>query len=241
MKTLVKICGISDTAHALVAAEAGADLIGLVFYPPSHRYVSAEQAGEIVRALRAAGHRTLAVGLFVNDDPARVSAIADELGLDLIQLSGDEQPTVLARLNRPVLRSVRLGAGESVVRVRERLTAATVMLQTRDAGPLGQPLTPLVDAHVPGRWGGTGTSADWDAAATLSRLWPLLLAGGLTPENVAAAIAAVHPLGVDVSSGVETDKIKDLAKIRAFIQAVRAAETTPGNRTDFRESLSGGA
>jgi phosphoribosylanthranilate isomerase len=228
MTTLVKICGISDPAHALVAAEAGADLIGLVFYPPSHRYVSPARAGEIVRALRAAGHRTLAVGLFVNDDPARVSAVADEVGLDLIQVSGDEQPTDLARLNRPVLRSVRLGAGEGVARVRERLTAATVMLQAREAGPLGQPLTPLVDAHVPGQWGGTGTMADWDAAATLSRLWPLLLAGGLAPENVAAAIAAVGPLGVDVSSGVETEKAKDPAKIRAFVRAARAADTAAG-------------
>lgn len=228
MSILVKICGISDPAHALVAAEAGADLIGLVFYPPSHRFVSVERASEIVRALRAAEHRTLAVGLFVNEDPARVNAVADEAGLDLIQVSGDEQPTELARLHRPLLRSVRLGAGEGVVRVRERLTAATMMLQGREAGPLGQSLTPLVDAHVPGQWGGTGTMADWDAAATLSRLWPLLLAGGLTPENVAAAIAAVQPLGVDVSSGVETNKVKDPAKIRAFVRAVRAAEGGDG-------------
>jgi phosphoribosylanthranilate isomerase len=240
MTTLVKICGISDPAHALVAAEAGADLIGLVFYPPSHRNVSVERAGAIVRALRAAGYGTLAVGLFVNEDPARVSAIADEVGLDLIQVSGDEQPAELARLNRPLLRSVRLGAGEGVVRVRERLTAATVMLQSAEAGPLGQPLTPLVDAHVPGRWGGTGTMADWEAAATLSRLWPIFLAGGLTTENVAAAIAAVQPLAVDVSSGVETDKVKDPAKIRAFVRAARAAEVTAGNRNDFRDSLSGG-
>jgi phosphoribosylanthranilate isomerase len=203
--------------------------------------VSVERAGEIVRALRAAGHRTLAVGLFVNEDPARVCAVADEAGLDLIQLSGDEQPTELARLNRPILRSVRLGADAGVVRVRERLTAATVMLQGREAGPLGQPLTPLVDAHVPGQWGGTGATADWEAAATLSRLWPLLLAGGLTPENVTAAIAAVQPLGVDVSSGVETNKVKDPAKIRAFVRAARATEATSGNRSDFRDSLSGGA
>lgn len=241
MTTLVKICGISDPALGLVAAEAGADLIGLNFYPPSHRYVSVERAGEIVRALRAAGHRTLIAGLFVNEDPSRASAVADEVGLDLIQFSGDEQPADLARLNRPVLRSVRLGAGESVVRVRERLTAASVMLQAREAGPLGQPLTPLVDANVPGQWGGTGEMADWEAAATLSRLWPLLLAGGLTPENVAAAIAAVRPFGIDVSSGVETDKVKDPAKIRAFIRAARAADVAMSNGTDFRDSLSGGA
>jgi phosphoribosylanthranilate isomerase len=224
MSTLVKICGVSRPEHALVAAEAGADLIGLVFYPPSHRNVSTEQAAAIVQALRAARHATLAVGLFVNEDPARVNAVADSAGLDLVQLSGDEQPATLARLNRPILRSVRIAAGEGVVRVRERLTAATTMLGPREPGPLGQPLTPLLDAHVPGFWGGTGTQADWDAAATLARLWPLFLAGGLTPENVGAAIRAVGPLGVDVSSGVETDKVKDPAKIRAFIAAARAAD-----------------
>ena len=224
MSTLVKICGVSRPEHALVAAEAGADLIGLVFYPPSHRNVTPGQAAAIVRALRAAGHATLAVGLFVNEDPARINAVAGEVGLDLVQLSGDEQPAGLARIARPLLRSVRIAAGEGVVRVRERLTAATTMLGPRDPGPLGQPLTPLLDAHVPGLWGGTGTQADWDAAATLARLWPLLLAGGLTPENVGAAIRAVGPLGVDVSTGVETDKVKDPAKIRAFIAAARAAD-----------------
>ena len=220
----VKICGISDPAHALAAAEAYADLIGLVFYPPSHRNVTVAQARAIVRALREAGHSTVVAGLFVNEEPDRMNATADEVGLDLIQLSGDEQPADLARLNRPVLRSVRVGEGESVVRVRERLTSAAIMVQGRAPGPLGQPLTPLVDAHIPGRWGGTGTQADWDAAATLSRLWPIVLAGGLTPENVAAAIDAVQPFGVDVSSGVETNKVKDPAKIRAFIAAAHAAE-----------------
>ncbi len=224
MKTLVKICGVTTPAHALVAAEAGADLIGLNFYPPSHRNLAPEAAAGIVRALRAAGHGTLAVGLFVNEDPAHINAIAATVGLDLIQLSGDEQPADLARLARPVLRAVRIAPGESLVRIRERLTSATTMLGPRDPGPLGQPLTPLLDAHVPGAYGGTGTPADWDAAATLARLWPLFLAGGLTSDNVGAAIGAVGPFGVDVSSGVETAKVKDPAKIRAFIAAVRAAD-----------------
>ena len=219
----VKICGIGEPEHALIAAEAQADMIGLVFYPPSHRNISTERARTIVRALRAAGHATVVAGLFVNDEPTRMNAIADEVGLDMIQVSGDEQPSILAQLNRPILRSVRLGAGEGIVRVRERITSAMIMVQPRAQGPLGQPLTPLVDAHVPGQWGGTGNQADWDAAATLSRLWPILLAGGLTPENVGAAVAAVRPLGVDVSTGVETNKVKDPAKIRAFIAAAHAA------------------
>lgn len=225
MKTLVKICGISTVESALVAAGSGADLLAFNFYPPSHRNVTPEVAGAIVRELRAAGHATLAVGLFVNEDSTRINAIADTVGLDLVQLSGDEQPATLAALARPILRAVRVAAGESLVRVRERLTSATTMLGPRDPGPLGQPLTPLIDAHLPGAYGGTGMHADWAAAATLARLWPLFLAGGLTPENVGAAIRAVKPFGVDVSSGVETDKMKDLAKIRAFIAAVREADT----------------
>lgn len=224
MSTWIKVCGVSTTESALIAAEAGAHLIGLVFYPPSHRNVTPERAAAIVRALRAARHGTLAVGLFVNEAPARINAIADEVGLDLVQLSGDEQSADLARIALPLLRSVRVGAGESLVRVRERITAATTMRGPREPGPFGQPLTPLIDAHVPGAYGGTGTQADWEAAATLSRLWPVVLAGGLTPENVGAAIRAVGPLGVDVSSGVETDKVKDPAKIRAFIAAVGAAD-----------------
>lgn len=224
MSTLVKICGISTIESALIAAEAGADLLGLVFYPPSHRNITPAVAGAIVRELRAAGHATLTVGLFVDESPERINMIAREVGLDLVQLSGDEQPADLARLAHPLLRSIRIAPGDSLVRVRERLTGATTMLGPREPGPLGQPLTPLIDAHVPGAYGGTGTQTDWAAAATLARLWPIVLAGGLTPENVGAAIRAVEPFAVDVSSGVETDKIKDPIKIRAFIAATRAAD-----------------
>lgn len=226
-ETLVKICGISTPDHALVVAEAGAELIGLVFYPPSHRYVTPEQAAGIVRALRAAGHQTLTVGLFVNQSPDEMNAVAEQVGLDLIQLSGDEQPTIVGQLRRPALRSIRVGADESVVRLRERITANIALANHNNPGPLGQPLTPLLDAHVPGAYGGTGTQADWEKAATLARLWPLFLAGGLTPENVGAAIRAVQPFAVDVSTGVETNKVKDVQKIRAFIAAVRAATAVP--------------
>jgi len=224
VSTLIKICGIGTVESAFVAAVAGADLLGFVFYPPSHRNVTPAAAGAIVRELRAAGHATLAVGLFVDETPERINMIATEAELDLVQLSGDEQPADLARLDRPILRSVRIAPGDSLVRVRERLTSATTMLGPREPGPLGQPLTPLIDAHVSGAYGGTGIQADWSAAATLARLWPIFLAGGLTPENVGVAIRAVEPFAVDVSSGVETDKAKDPAKIRAFIAATREAD-----------------
>ena len=224
MSTLVKICGISTVESAFVAAEAGGDLLGLVFYPPSHRNIMPALAGAIVRELRTAGHATLAVGLFVNETPERINAIATEVGLDLVQLSGDEQPADLARIDRPILRSISIAPGDSLVRVRERLTSATTMLGPCEPGPLGQPLTPLIDAHIPGAYGGTGIQTDWAAAATLARLWPIFLAGGLTPENVGAAIRAVEPFAVDVSSGVETEKAKDPNKIRAFIAAAREAD-----------------
>lgn len=223
-RTLVKICGVRTPEAALVAADAGADLLGLVFYPPSPRHIAPHEGAEIVRALGAHGLRPLVVGLFVNETPERINRTAREVGLDLAQLCGDEQPADLARIAVPLLRSLRLAPDDGPARARARLTAATVMTHGREPGPLGRPLTPLLDAHVPGRYGGTGARADWEQAATLARLWPLFLAGGLTPENVGPAIMKVRPLGVDVSSGVETDGVKDSDKIRAFVRAVRAAD-----------------
>ncbi len=222
--TLVKICGVSTPENALAAAAAGADLLGLVFYRQSHRTVSPTAALTIVRALRAAGHTLPVAGLFVNEAPSWINAIADEIGLDLIQLSGTESSADLIAINRPALRAVRVAAGADADALDAPLADADARLAGRDGGPLGHPLLPLLDAHVPGAYGGTGARADWEVAAALAARRPLFLAGGLTPENVGAAIRAVRPFGVDVSSGVETDKLKDPAKVRAFIAAVRAAD-----------------
>jgi len=222
--TLVKICGVSTPESALAAAEAGADLLSLVFYRQSHRAVSPTAALTIVRALRAAGHTLPIAGLFVNEAPNWINVIADAVGLDLIQLSGDESPADLSALARPILRAVRVAAGADPDALDAPLADADARLAGRDGGPLGHPLLPLLDAHVPGAYGGTGARADWEVAAALAARRPLFLAGGLTPENVGAAIRAVRPFGVDVSSGVETDKLKDPAKVRAFIAAVRAAD-----------------
>ena len=224
--TLVKICGVSTPESALAAAEAGADLLGLVFYRQSHRAVSTTAALTIVRALRAAGHTLPVAGLFVNEAPNWINVIADEVGLDLVQLSGDEPLAALAAIIRPILRSVRVAAGADADTLAAPLADADARLAGRDGGPLGHTLLPLLDAHVPGEYGGTGARADWEIAAALASRRPVFLAGGLAPENVGAAIRAVRPFGVDVSSGVETDKVKDPAKIRAFITAVRAADTT---------------
>lgn len=222
--TLVKICGVSTPESALATAEAGADLLGLNFYRQSHRAVSPTAALTIVRALRAAGHGLPVVGLFVNEAPNWINVVADEVGLDLVQLSGDESPADLTAIERPTLRSVRVAAGAEADALDASLADADARLAGRDGGSLGHPMLPLLDAHVPGAYGGTGTRTDWDIAAALAGRRPLFLAGGLTPENVGAAIRAARPFGVDVSSGVETDKVKDLDKIRDFIAAVRAAD-----------------
>ncbi|GAB4427707.1 MAG: phosphoribosylanthranilate isomerase [Chloroflexi bacterium OHK40] len=204
---LVKICGLRTVEHALAAASA--DMLGLVF-APSRRQVSVEQAATIAAALRARGAPApRLVGLFVNASPASIITVASAVGLDLVQLSGDEPPEDADALSLPVIKAVRMDGS-----ARE-----TAWIRRAASGEL----TLLVDAHVPGAYGGTGVRADWQRAAELAATTPLILAGGLTPANVATAISAVRPLGVDVSSGVETDGHKDPAKIEAFLEAARSA------------------
>lgn len=215
--TLVKICGIREPAHARVAVEAGADMLGLVFYAPSPRDVTIERARAVHDAVREAdpdGRVTL-VGLFVNEAPGQMNAIADEVGLDVIQLSGDEPASVVAELNRPAFASLRIdssGKLDEEGRFRELCAA--------------RPRAIMVDAHVPGLYGGTGTVADWFVATDFALRYPVILAGGLRPENVAEAVRRVKPFAIDVSSGVETDGVKDPTKIRAFVAAARAAWTS---------------
>ncbi|MGH9174585.1 MAG: phosphoribosylanthranilate isomerase [Vicinamibacterales bacterium] len=212
--TLVKICGIREVEHALVAVEAGAELLGLVFYPPSPRNVTIEEAGRVRDAVLAVDPvgRLRLVGLFVNETPERMNAVAEAVGLDIIQLSGDEPARMIGALNRPVIASVRIdssGRFDEEGRFQE-LTAA-------------RPMAVMVDARVPGMYGGTGTVADWFVAADFARRYPIFLAGGLRPENVGDAVLRVKPYCVDVSSGVETSGRKDSEKIRAFIAAARCA------------------
>jgi phosphoribosylanthranilate isomerase len=208
--TVVKICGLRTTEHALVALEAGADLLGFIF-APARRQVSPVEVAAIGAAVRAApgGNRVSLVGVFVNEAPEHMAATAAECGLDAIQLSGDEDQGVLRELpqGRAIIKAVRLAGAAA------------------EQGWLdAQGLRLLVDAHVPGAYGGAGVVAEWDRAAALARRRPIILAGGLTPGNVATAIGQVRPWGVDVSSGVETNGAKDSAKIRAFVAAVRAAD-----------------
>lgn len=196
----VKICGISDVENALMAAEAGADAIGLVF-APSRRRVTVEQAREIVDALPPFVTK---VGLFVDEDPARIEEVADACRLDVVQLHGSESPGFCAALGRTVIKAIRVKDAASLA----------VMDGYRVAGF-------LLDSYHPEVAGGTGRTFDWDLAEQVSGRYRVILSGGLTPANVTEAIEKVRPHGVDVSSGVETDGRKDPAKIREFVMRVR--------------------
>ena len=211
-----KICGITNVEDALVVAQAGADAIGLNFYSRSPRHITEAAAGEIVRALPAG---IVKVGLFVDTPAADICRLFDHLPLDLIQLHGDQPPEFLAQLgDRPVMPAFRVGP--------ERLGPVTAYL-TRCRELAQRPAMVLLDALVVGEYGGTGQIADWSAAQTLaveSDVPPLVLAGGLTPANVAAAIRTVGPTAVDVASGVESRPgRKDPALVEAFLRAARTA------------------
>jgi phosphoribosylanthranilate isomerase len=154
-----------------------------------------------------------------------IAATVARCGLDLVQLSGDEGAADVERLGVPLLMAVRALPGEDVDALRERIHALRRAARSLPPGPLGQPLMPLLDAHVPGQYGGTGQRGDWALAAALAAEERIMLAGGLTPENIADAVRAVQPWGVDVASGVEAagqPGIKDATRIDAFIRAVRA-------------------
>jgi phosphoribosylanthranilate isomerase len=211
----VKICGITRPEDAISAAEAGADAIGLNFYPRSPRYVTLEQAQAIVAATPAGVAK---VGVFVNATSCSVSAAAHRLGLDLVQLHGDEPPEYLAELGGlNVVRAFRCGP--------EGITP--VLAYLGGCQEIGwEPRMVLCDAFSQGSYGGTGQVVDWATVANytgLPELPPLVLAGGLTPDNVADGIRAARPAAVDTASGVEgSPGIKDPDRIRRFVEAARA-------------------
>ena len=200
-----KICGITRIEDALAAVEQGADAIGLVFYAKSPRAVTVQQARMIVAALPPF---VTTVGLFVDASRCELGEILDAVPLDLLQFHGDETPAECEGYHRPYIKALRVKPGDDV--------AAQVALYENASGV-------LLDTYVPGIPGGTGEAFDWSLVPEgLSK--PVILAGGLTAENVAQAIAQVRPYAVDISGGVEVSKgIKDAAKIRAFMQAVKAA------------------
>lgn len=204
--TIVKICGITAPEHMLIAAASGADYLGLVF-APSRRQVTCEHAQVLIQSLRAAGYTTPVVGLFVNASTAAIRTVVQACALDVVQLHGNEPLAILDEVpTLPIWRAVRLAGSPDEAE----------WLASHDSR-----ITLLVDAAVPGVYGGTGTTADWQAAATLAQQRRVVLAGGLNPRNVQSAITHVRPWGVDVSSGVERDGFKDNGLIAAFVDIAK--------------------
>ena len=225
--TLVKICGVSDVKHARAAAAFGADFIGMVF-APSSRQVTLGQAKRISEGL-SKGHsppigrpdtglilaaldsrRPLLVGVFADQDADTINAISEDVGLDLIQLSGSEPWEVCDHINRPIFKCMKVRQGE---------TAEQVMVHVHEGAVV------LLDPYVEGTYGGTGRTLDRKVAAQIAQQMPTVLAGGLTPKNVGDAVRTVQPWAVDVSSGVETEGVKDTDKIRTFIAAAKEVAT----------------
>jgi phosphoribosylanthranilate isomerase len=202
----VKICGITNAEDAAAAVAAGADALGFVFHVKSPRVVEPAVVKRIVAGLPPF---VLTLGVFVNEEAKRVRDIMDDCGLALAQLHGDESAAYCELLGRPALKALRLRGPESLLGLAE--------FKGR-AGVRGF----VLDAYSEAAYGGTGKVADWPLAATVARTVPVLLAGGLTPDNVREAVHAVRPYGVDVSSGVEAAPgRKDHRKIEAFVRAAK--------------------
>jgi len=198
----VKICGITNLDDALIALDAGADALGFVFHCASPRHMFPEQAARIISQLPPF---IQTVGLFVNEAQATVNEVADLCGLDIIQLHGEEPPEYCNAIRRRIIKAVRV-KDISSLEIMGRYPAATFLL----------------DAWSPAAHGGTGQTFNWDIAEAAARQHRIILAGGLTPENVADAVRQVRPYGVDVSSGVELSRgMKSAAKVREFISTAK--------------------
>lgn len=211
---IVKICGITNIEDARAAAEAGADMLGFIFYPPSPRYVTPDRAREILDALGDRRDAIRAAGVFVNESLEHVRAVMEAAMMDLAQLHGSEPPEMVREMGARAYKSLQ---GKDLD------TAHALMANYRAAvnGNLPAFIADAPPAKLPG---GNGMVADWSVAREMAREFPILLAGGLNPENVRQAIKLVQPYGVDVSSGVErTPGRKDHDKVREFIAKVKSA------------------
>jgi phosphoribosylanthranilate isomerase len=210
--TKVKICGLTRVEDARAAAQAGADFLGFVFYPPSPRYVGPEAARRIIDTIRPTSSLIRTVGVFVDESLDAIRQTSRHSGLDYVQLHGSEPPEMASALMAEglgTIKAFRVRDGASLDGVaRYRVTAY------------------LLDAYVPGEAGGTGTTFDWALVAQAKAHGRVILAGGLNAENVAAAVRATDPWGVDVSSGVETEPgRKDTDKIRRFVARAKGCST----------------
>jgi phosphoribosylanthranilate isomerase len=207
--TRIKICGLTQAEHALVAGQAGADFLGLVF-APSRRQITPEKARELVHAVCGLATKPAVVGVFVNRPAEEVNRIADYCSLDWVQLSGHESWVYCQEIKKPVIKVIHISPSTTVEEVLSNIETGHRMLAKKE-------FVCLLDST----YGGSGQTFDWNVAVEVAARFPVIVAGGLTPTNVGELLLAVKHWGVDVSSGVETDGQKDPAKIRAFIEAVR--------------------
>lgn len=199
----VKICGITNMEDARAAVDYGADALGFIFFPGSPRYITPEKAGEIISYLPPF---VTTVGVFVNEDPAKIRSIAEFSGISMPQLHGDEPPDV-CRLCHRVIKAFRVRDFTDLASLEKYQAAAF-----------------LLDTYTPDSYGGTGQVFNWDIALEAKRFGRIILSGGLTPDNIEKAVRMVSPYAVDVSSGVEAAKgKKDLSKLKAFIEKAKAA------------------
>lgn len=211
--TRIKICGIKEETHAAALIEAGVDFMGMVF-AASPRQVTITQAKKIAAILKSGARKTELVGVFVNTPATIVNKAAETCKLDWIQLSGDEPWEFCLELGMPVIKVIRLGRNYKAEKVCSDLEyGSSILAQQKHMF--------LLDTNVRDKYGGTGKTFDWKLAKPIAERFPVIAAGGLTPENVAEAMASMKPWGVDVSSGVETGGTKDMEKIKRFIEAVR--------------------
>lgn len=217
---MIKICGLQDAQVARVAVLSGAGALGFML-APSRRRIAPGSIAAILSELPI--ELPLTVGVVVNESPRAIDEIGRVSGVDVIQLSGDESPEILDSIDHTVWKALRFPPGTTVEQASP--IVESWLSPSRPVDAL------LIDASVPGRYGGTGHTADWDLVARLAESYPVILAGGLTPATVAGAIESVRPIGVDVSSGVEVDGSKDPALIRAFIDASLHAFAQPANVT----------
>ena len=232
---LIKICGITRLEDARFAVECGANALGFVFWPGSPRSIDAARAQVIAASLPPF---VTPVGVFVNQSSDFVNGVAAAVGLGVVQLHGDESPDFAASLNRPVLKALTLSditstaetaeAAEKTPTNSRRALRAPRLNATLDEALDRWPSETMIllDAHDPVRRGGTGRTIDWTTAASIAARRPIVLAGGLNPENIAAAIERVRPFGIDVSSGVEAAPgVKDHGRLNQLFDAIREAES----------------
>lgn len=215
--TKVKICGLSEVQHVLAAAEAGADFMGLVF-ATSRRQVSVEKALKLVEAVHSLRCRPAIAGVFANAAVDEVNHIADLCRLDWVQLSGDETWHYCQQIERPIIKTFHVSLTSTIEEIIGGMVVGYHQVRHHK-------LVCLLDSKAGDYYGGTGQAFDWQLAKGVSAMSPVIVAGGLTPANVCRLVEEVQPWGVDVSTGVETDGGKDVAKISAFVEAVRRADT----------------